>query len=290
MSDEEERYKVTRKTIPTKQSLDKSEHIAKALGMTFNRSAVAVDGRQLHKNYYRDICKTLNLPTNQIEFDSGRLNTMEVFVAPLKGRDIVVFDDFMDFWVQDLNFLLTFSACYHFSKEETVALTDMVQRRLDWTGNHESRHSEFRDELWPLVSNFVDILPAANALTMTQVAFMLCHEIAHSTLGHLSGGDRYEIELEADHQAFEYLLKVKSNRDKLTYLKINDSTLGAPSLSLLYLSAMSKKNLGVDSSTKVYPSFEERAKKLERQASLHWNDRSVEKFQVLSEKLCLFTS
>ena len=279
MSDEPDHIK--RRSAATIDSLRKAEQVAEALDLPFDGASTVELAHTLQKMYHHDVCKALDICPERIQFRHGILSSMEAFVVPFRQRPTIYFDELLDFWLWDLNFLLTFSSCYEFDGEENAELSRMVISRLTWKHGPEAQHLLARDEIWPIGLRYPQVLLASHALTMTQVAFIICHEVAHAELDHLNQPYYPQMEVEADELAFKFLLQVFGERNNLSFLKLDDSTYGAPALALNYLSEMASVTEGISEAHSLELGFQERVKHLANRTRHCWPRSSIEKFDGL---------
>jgi len=282
----------TSKLVPTEESLAFSERIAKELDLPFDREQTAAHSQELSTRYFKDIVSVIAEFTKGITLEQGSTNSLEAFIEPYQSEGWVFIDDHLDIWLFSLNKLVLFKACYHTTDEEEAQLSEWVKRYLSisMTEDPHQNNLVLREETRKLFINYANLLPVANAMSVSMMIFIICHEISHHYLGHLNQAASPSSELEADKLAYELFLKVAEHKDRLKSAQIDESTTSAPALMMVYLRGLSLKTLGADIGTTQHPPASERLAALIEMGKTTWSDTSRERFTELKlqfEKLSL---
>jgi len=222
---------------PTSESLDIAQRVASDLGMTFHRKSTAKLALELHKNYYTEIMKLLNIGTSEeLSFLDGSIQKVDAF-AQLngKGKSIVFFDEHFDFWLTNLVFLNSITTFKILSLEQYRNIAFLFEETLSITYMTQE-HKEVREKIKPILFKHIDALPFAHEFSKAMIAFVICHEIAHWKLGHLNLKKSIEHEYEADSLALDYLTLIIQQKEQGIYFKLDNRSLAAPILLFNYFS------------------------------------------------------
>ena len=287
ISNSDTKHRVARsRLVPTDHSLAFSESIASELGLPFDRDQTAQHSQELTTRYFNDIASVVPDYTSGISLEQGSINSLEAFVEPFQNQSWVFVDDHLDIWLFGLNILTLFKACYRTSKEEEEKLSDWVNQYLSISMTSDPHQSNIvlREETRKLFVNYAILLPVANALSVSMMTFIICHEIAHNYLGHLEQPVSPKLEMEADELAYDLFLRVAHQREQLTNAQIDESTTCAPALMMVYLKALNVKTLGEDIGTNQHPPASDRLTALIEMGKTNWSDSSMEKFTELKKQ------
>lgn len=287
ISDTDAKHRVARsRLVPTEDSLAFSESIASELGLPFDGDQTAQHSQELTTRYFNDIASVVPDYTSGISLEQGSINSLEAFVEPFQSQGWVFVDDHLDIWLFGLNILTLFKACYRTSKAEEEQLSEWVNQYLSisMTSDPHQNNLVLREETRQLFVNYANLLPVANALSVSMMTFIICHEIAHNYLGHLEKPAAPKLEMEADALAYELFISVARRREHLTNAQIDESTTCAPALMMVYLQALNVKTLGEDTGTNQHPPASDRLAALIEMGKTTWSDSSMEKFTELKKQ------
>lgn len=267
--------------VPTPDSLDRAHRLAAKLGYRFDARQTEAHGRDLLRHYFDDLRRVLPEVTPYFRFDHGSRNELQASIGLVEDHARVFIDEHLHFWLLGLNFIATVSACYDLEKEDEEALRILTADHFRMYADPVEVHYRVREALWPWHERFTKLLEVANAVTQTMTVFTLCHEVAHSYLGHLHELDEPDHEIAADSLAFEYLLRIHRYRDDLQFAQIDASTLCAPCQFFSILHAARVFTLGSDSATDSHPSALDRRQALIERTRARWPDTSVARFEAV---------
>lgn len=267
--------------VPTIESLDFAQLIAKRLNLSFVRDHVESQGRNLMLLYFNDILRAVPEIGQNIEIEHGSNNSLDAFIRPSATHNRIFIDDHLDFWLFGLNFLNTLRSCYHFSTEETQHLAKWIQLHLTMPDNPILLHRTIREETCPLMEKFSTILPAANAMTVSMQVFIICHELSHHLLGHLGLAAERQLEFDADTHALTIFRRVAAKRNLLDFAQIDVSTICAPSLMMIYFRELALFRKGCDIATPRHPPLQGRLNRLFALSAPDWPSTAQAKFATL---------
>lgn len=91
-------------------------------------------------------------------------------------------------------------------------------------------HEQVRSSMKPFFIHYAKALPVTNSMTMAMSAFIICHEIAHYTLGYIGQPLDKQHELDADKQGYLYLQRVCQAFDDTASLKVSENMMAVPSI------------------------------------------------------------
>ncbi|MEO1019172.1 MAG: hypothetical protein AAFY56_16000 [Pseudomonadota bacterium] len=220
--------------FPTQQSLDLAERIAHAQGQSFDREATHKLAGSLYDVMFADLIRILELGQLRIDLRSGVYRFARAFSANAQnGRPAIVLDMVFDHWVFSLTQLVTICAfTVPDNRERQRIITDVSElfALFNYSGDFENSRTRMAQYLLQSEYNG-QLLNLTAALARAMIVFVLCHEIAHVTLGHLSSKEENEqLELSADAKALEYFHAVVEygKTDRETHVHIDPKVGCAP--------------------------------------------------------------
>ena len=278
--------------VPNDRGLDSSAAIAEKLGAAFNRELTAKRSQELATLYFGDIAHVVPELVTNVDIEQGTINSMKAFIEPHKNTSWIFVDDRLDSWLFTLNFLTTYRACYTTAMKIDPKLISWTERilRLGAAQNPGAEQLKLRDEVGALFIAHARILPSVNALTVSMIVFLMCHEIAHHNLDHLNQAVNPLHELEADKLAYEIFLRVADKRNELKHAQIDLSTTCAPCLMLTYFRGMTLLLNGRDDETKAHPPIFVRLEALQKLGAPGWSAASHEKHTELNRQFSILAN
>jgi len=282
----------TGRLTPNDRGLDASAMIAERLGIRFSRQQTAKHSQELATLYFKDIADTVPHLVAGLDIEQGSINSIDAFIEPYKTQGWVFVDDRLDIWLFGLNVITTFKACYRTEDDEDQQLSEWIKEYLAMaTSSHlAARQMQVRNETEKLFSNYADMLLPANALSISMIVFIMCHEIAHAHLGHLDQPENPDNELAADQLAYDIFLRIAEKRDQLAHAQIDQSTTSAPCLMLCYFRALTIASTGKDIGTTEHPPVSERIDALLARGKASWSEASKMKYDELSKQFNLLAN
>lgn len=206
MSDDE--FKRIFKYSATESSLDIAEAIAKSLGQSFDRDAVAKQSEDYLENIFSDLLDLLEIDPSTISFQSGIYPKARTFAALTKeGENHVVMDMVFEFWISSATQINTIIAT-QVLETNTFDQIGKITEEIFSLFSESHRFKVVREKFLPLMLDYPDCLNLSHALSRSMTLFVMCHEIAHCQLDHLHKTQSRELELQADKLAAEYFLKI----------------------------------------------------------------------------------
>ena len=227
--------------IPTNDSLNLSQKLAEEMGLSFDKESVKKLAINLHGAYFGEIISKLDMASLGLNFKQGSLRKIAAFAGSnnLKTVDIF-FDELFDFWLMNMCFCNSVAAFKVLNQQEFVELEQIFESSLDLFAN-TYQHELIRDRFLPLKFQHLECLRFGHDLSKAMITFVLCHEIAHVSAGHLSKKSDVQFELEADLLAIEYYDTILSHPNKSGYLSFGEDFLGAPIILFNYFSVSEKR-------------------------------------------------
>lgn len=243
----------------TEKSLDIAAEVARLVGQSFDLEETSSFVGRLHRTYYDNIVKTLGLSNMTIGFASGNSRQVAAFVP--RQSTIVHFDEHLDFWTFTLTHLLTVSACKVLSVDERSVLLKLFHFVADPV-LFPSRYSEARERLLPWIRQHSDCLELSHALSRGMIVFIICHEIAHTVLGHTRIVTSKTHEFKADALAVEYFRRIQQEGTNVEWIFVHQKVLCAPILLLRLVShaeSIVETRTGTSPNRESHPAPSERA-------------------------------
>lgn len=212
-------------------SLTAAELVARALEAPFDREATKALAQRLHQAYYLQLGAVLGEPFTTTPFDASALRNVNAYAerSTASGADTIYFDEQLDFWLLTCVHLTTVAACKALSAIEYRSLIQLLMGQLDVPGNpylHERHQARFKG----FMMRHVDCLELSHALSRAMVVFVMCHEVAHTSLGHTAEEQRIEHEIEADRLAASFFTRVIDAGAEAGLIFIHPKLAGAPVL------------------------------------------------------------
>lgn len=208
----------------TDMSLDIARSIAEALNSPFDAESTRQFAADLHRTYFESVIQTLGLAQTQVAFESGNARSVDVFIS---RTQTVHLDEHLDFWLYNLTHLLTIAACKALSYDERSALLELLKDASD-PETFPANHAAIRKRFLPYLSSHPDCMELSHALSRSMLVFIICHEIAHSTLGHSPKKPSSENELAADQRASDYFLTIQKAGKSVSWIYVHEKLLCAP--------------------------------------------------------------
>ncbi len=268
-----------KKAVPTDASLAMAKEMAAKLDLPFDFGETKVLGTHLLAAYFHEIVHVLNVDPETITIEHGLDPTYiraTIGMSTDHSHATIFVDECLHFWLFAVNFLTLLNTCFDFTEVQKKELARLLAIQFTMFRDPLGVHESSREALAPLFLEFADIALVANAHTLTQTVFAICHELSHQILKHGIESDRDQ-EFEADKKAFTYLLAIFNERDDLRYAQIDTGTLCSPCLLFYYLSASNTYLLGSDFDTDSHPPNRDRATALEAQRN-EWSEKSQANF------------
>jgi len=277
-----ERPKRAHRFLPTERSLDIAEEIAQKLNMTMDRAETAQWATDLQARYYQDIAQVLGDEVcGHIQFEHLASRKLEAFSAQTKqGQAIVSFDQQLDSWLFSLNQLIGVRAFWGLSEDEYHHTAQLAQGVVA-TLQDPFLHEKVRLYIKPYLTEapYPEALPVTNCMVMAMSAFVICHEIAHHTHGHIGKATNKQHEYEADQQGYKYFMQVIEAFDQTQYLKVSDNMLAAPCLLMDYFDFAERwyaqqQGLSHITESVSHPLSSKRRQALEQHYAHHWGEEA----------------
>ncbi|MFK5855588.1 MAG: hypothetical protein QM503_05620 [Bacteroidota bacterium] len=218
-----------------KESLRIAKTIAEKLGIPYNEEDVKHLSEILHQVYYEEIIEKLGIDSN-ILFDHGVTRKITSHVTNIGGaREHVFFDEQFDFWLFEICFLNSIVTFKPFSASTGTKLINALRATLD-VFRIADLHEFNRDDMLKLNEEYDDLLKFSHDLSKAMIAFIICHEIAHTVSDYSRPNMSVEErEFEADKLGYDYFTTVIQHPDKSSYIALQDMFLCAPVLFFKYL-------------------------------------------------------
>ena len=214
----------------TDASLNLAQDIARAMNIPFDKEAVRKQSGTLYDDMFADIVKVLGLDNEEIEFHSGIYYQTRAFALQKdRGIPLVALDMVFDHWVFSLTHLLSISAFSAPDPDEYSRITEDVSGLFKLFTN-ASVYEATRERSAYYLHAYSDLINLSGALARAMVVFVLCHEIAHCTLGHLKKDASIKSEMEADTQALHSFIKIMEHgaHNPQTSIHIDPKIICAP--------------------------------------------------------------
>ncbi|WP_299557250.1 hypothetical protein [Seonamhaeicola sp.] len=218
-----------------KESLRIAKNIAKKLGIPYDEEDVKRLAEILHQVYFEEIIEKLGIDSH-ILFDHGAIRKVTSHVTNIGGvREHVFFDEQFDFWLFEICFLNSIATFKPFSASTGTKLLDALRATLD-VFRIADLHEFNRDDMLVLNKKYDDLLKFSHDLSKAMIAFIMCHEIAHTVSDYLRPDMSVaEREFEADTLGYNYFTRVIQHPDKSSYIALQGMFLCAPVLFFKYL-------------------------------------------------------
>ena len=214
-------------------ALDRSEELARSVGLPFDREKTRELTRHLHDHYFRRLLKILPDVPPGLQFDALALRTLDAFISGDDNR--IVFDEQIDFWLMTCAQLNTIAACFEMEPAEYQSLVKLFGDYSNIRAN-PFQHEELRKRFWPYLNHYgAPALKLSHALSRSMILFIICHEIAHARLGHLQHPATPEHEWEADATASDLWGLVIDAGESAADIFVSPKIAGAPILMMRYL-------------------------------------------------------
>lgn len=214
----------------TRSSLALAKTIADELGMEMDEAENIARVENYYDDMYRDILKMLELGDDIADLHSGNYSTSQIFAARTSdGKDVVVFDMVFDFCIYYLCLLITIQATFKLEAEELQQLIEDVSVLMHILKN-PNQFKVQRERMQHYNVKYPKALMLSHPIGRTMTIFMLCHEIAHCTLGHVSKTSDKQHEFDADMKASEYFARIvdKGALNKETFAYIDPKITFSP--------------------------------------------------------------
>lgn len=246
--------------IPTKGSLSLAKSIADSLDIPFDEDLTHHQGIWLLDLYFKEICNILPNETQNIQFENLATRDFAAFIEPTSSKPLVFMDQQFQFFLLSTFFINAIWACRVLDSETKNELRSLFTETIS-TLQNPYLHESLREKEIELMQRYKQELLLANTLTISALAFIMCHEIAHENLDHMTQPESRSQEFEADKLAFSYLVRISENFEKMPNLKIAPNKLGAPILAFEYL-AKSLPSHAIEALQGAHPSPLSRGEKL----------------------------
>lgn len=243
--------------IPTSGSLSLAKSIAESLDIPFDEDLTRHQGIWLLDLYFKEICTILPEETINIQFENLATRDFAAFIEPTSSKPLVFMDQQFQFFLLSTFFINAIWACRVLDSDTKNDLRSLFSESIS-TLQNPYLHESLREKEIELMQRYKQELLLANTLTISALAFIMCHEIAHENLDHMNQPESHAQEFEADKLAFSYLTRIAENFGELPNLKIAPNKLGAPILAFEYLA----KSLPAYAIQGSHPSPLSRGKKL----------------------------
>ena len=202
----------------TPEGLETAAEVADAMGLPFNPSYAEANAHRVLTLYFEDIARA-NAPRfdhiRMAEFTRRRINAYADASDPLYPH--IHIDQRFDSWLLGMTLLWAVRAFNELGEENRAGVNKLLVRMLD-VKTRPSEHEEVRDDMKQVFTQYGDALRVAHELSVAGCVFVACHELAHHELDHLSLGQSYEIELEADLRGYELMRRVYTGDTALVTL------------------------------------------------------------------------
>lgn len=232
-------YEPILRYLATQSSLDLAEKIAEELGVEFKREEVAKLSENMEEQIFADLVAALDLNVAEFNFKSGVYSKAQAFAAPSSDESsYVVVDMVFDFWLLGITHVSTVTAAKILDIEQQNQI-GTVADELFWLLTESHRFKSVRETFLPLMLEHGDCLNLSGALSRSMTIFIVCHEIAHCRLDHLSQPPSPQIEFDADRLATEYFAKItgikRNHRENTAFV---DEKVAAAPIILMQLFAI----------------------------------------------------
>ena len=268
------------------QSLDLAEQIAASVGQDFDREAVRELAEALHQAMFDDILGVLDLGVTPPQLHAGIFGYPRAFSAKTtSGENAVAIDMVFDFWALFSAIIVCVTTFTAPDEDERRLLAKDIQTLFELFLARRDYLTVRRDLAHYLLNPKYkgQTLSMAFAMARAMIVFILCHELAHVTLGHheKEEDDDSSLEFEADALAAEYFLKVVEHGKitNQTYIHVFPPLACAPLVLTmvfeLYETWLESVGLGA-AMPNTHPPAIERTKKLQDIMQRHLDDKADE--------------
>lgn len=227
--------------VATEDSLDFARKLAEGLGLDFDREAAAADAPFLLSVYYCEAIGVLGEAFSSIEIADFSRRTIDAYAARSRqGRAYLHVDQHFDFWMFGLCLLWTEAALVGVPKDKEETFDALFLALLDLDcgiGTHE----EIRERVSPWIEGAGNRLRVAHDLSVACFLSVVCHELAHHSLGHLNMDGSWEVELEADREGFKMIQRLFADPRSLDLIPHQPYSLAAPWVVLNLIDASERR-------------------------------------------------
>lgn len=229
----------------TPSSLEKSELVAKALGIPFDENVTGKLVDNLHDQYFQGILSIIGPIEGVTGFYHGDFRHMNAAITQTTTDQTtsVLFDQQLDFWLLDLTHLTYVAAAFALEAHVFQRLAESIDRCLDWRiAPHRLEHDREMHNEFFFSNDFTRGLMISHPLSRAMTIFIICHELAHAALGHSAISASEQLEFAADAKAAEYFQLIVAKGTEAGVVTVDPALASAPQLLMRFFESEHRKH------------------------------------------------